>query len=60
MIDVLNEPVNMLLQEIPKSTRPREKLLAMGSHTLTDAELLSVMLGTGLLTTGQSTAVPTS
>ena len=38
----------MLLQEIPKSTRPREKLLAMGSHTLTDAELLSVMLGTGL------------
>jgi len=38
----------MFLQEIPKSTRPREKLLAMGCQTLTDAELLAVMLGTGL------------
>ena len=38
----------MFLQDIPKSTRPREKLLAMGSQTLTDAELLAVMLGTGL------------
>jgi DNA repair protein RadC len=33
---------------LPKNTRPREKLLAMGSQTLTDAELLAVMLGTGL------------
>jgi len=48
MIDLLDRPVNMLLQEIPKTTRPREKLLAMGSQTLTDAELLAVMLGTGL------------
>jgi DNA repair protein RadC len=38
----------MLLENLPKTTRPREKLLAMGSHTLTDAELLAVMLGTGL------------
>jgi DNA repair protein RadC len=38
----------MLLQDLPKTTRPREKLLAMGSQTLTDAELLAVMLGTGL------------
>ena len=48
MIELLDRPVNMLLQEIPKTTRPREKLLAMGSQTLTDAELLAVMLGTGL------------
>ncbi len=48
MIDLLDRPVTMLLQEIPKTTRPREKLLAMGSQTLTDAELLAVMLGTGL------------
>ena len=48
MIDVLNEPVTMLLEDLPKNTRPREKLLAMGGHTLTDTELLSVMLGTGL------------
>jgi DNA repair protein RadC len=38
----------MLLEDLPKTTRPREKLLAMGSQTLTDAELLAVMLGTGL------------
>ena len=38
----------MLLEDLPKNTRPREKLLAMGSQTLTDAELLAVMLGTGL------------
>ena len=48
MNELLDRPVNMLLQEIPKTTRPREKLLAMGSETLTDAELLAVMLGTGL------------
>ena len=38
----------MQLSDIPKTTRPRERLLQMGSHTLTDAELLAVMLGTGL------------
>jgi len=48
MNDLLDRPVTMFLQEIPKSTRPREKLLAMGCQTLTDAELLAVMLGTGL------------
>jgi len=41
-------PLPMLLEDLPKTTRPREKLLAMGSQTLTDAELLAVMLGTGL------------
>ena len=38
----------MQLLDIPKTTRPRERLLQMGSHSLTDAELLAVMLGTGL------------
>ena len=38
----------MQLLDIPKTTRPREKLLKMGSHTLTDAELLAIMLCTGL------------
>jgi hypothetical protein len=31
----------MHLLDIPKQTRPREKLLAMGSQALTDAELLA-------------------
>ncbi len=38
----------MLLQELPKTMRPREKLLSMGSAVLTDVELLAVMLGSGL------------
>ena len=38
----------MQLLDIPKTTRPREKLLKMGSHTLTDTELLAIMLCTGL------------
>jgi DNA repair protein RadC len=44
----LAHQANMLLQELPKTMRPREKLLSMGSAVLTDVELLAVMLGTGL------------
>ena len=38
----------MPLKDLPADARPREKLLAMGSQALTDAELLAVMLGSGL------------
>ena len=38
----------MQLQDLPKAMRPREKLLALGSQALTDVELLSVLLGSGL------------
>lgn len=38
----------MLLQELPSGLRPREKMLAMGPKALTDAELLALVLGTGL------------
>lgn len=38
----------MLLQELPHGLRPREKILAMGPQALTDAELLALVLGTGL------------
>ena len=44
----LAHQATMLLQELPKTMRPREKLLSMGSAVLTDVELLAVMLGTGL------------
>jgi DNA repair protein RadC len=32
----------------PKKERPRERLLQFGSHTLTDAELLGILLGKGM------------
>jgi DNA repair protein RadC len=38
----------MLLKELPASTRPREKMLALGPAALADAELLALLLRTGL------------
>lgn len=36
------------LADLPARERPREKLLAHGAHTLTDAELLAIFLRTGV------------
>ncbi len=38
----------MLLKEIPADARPREKLLALGPAALADAELVALLLRTGL------------
>lgn len=38
----------MPLDHLPKSSRPREKLLALGAGALSDAELLALLLRTGL------------
>lgn len=37
----------MPLDHLPKSSRPREKLLALGAASLSDAELLALLLRTG-------------
>ena len=37
----------MSIQNWPEQQRPREKLLALGSHSLTDSELLALLLRTG-------------
>lgn len=37
----------MTIRDWPEGERPREKLLARGSATLSDAELLAVLLGSG-------------
>lgn len=44
------EPDNifMAISDWPKSERPREKLLAKGAATLSDAELLAIFLRTGV------------
>jgi len=42
------------ITEWPESERPREKLLSRGAHTLSDAELLALLIGSG---TGGVTAV---
>ena len=38
----------MQLQDLPLETRPREKLLARGAGALSDAELLALLLRTGI------------
>jgi DNA repair protein RadC len=38
----------MVLKDIPAEARPREKLLAHGPHALADAELVALLLRTGL------------
>ncbi|MCY7369769.1 MAG: DNA repair protein RadC, partial [Polaromonas sp.] len=38
----------MLLKDLPEASRPREKLLARGPAALSDAELLALLLRTGL------------
>jgi DNA repair protein RadC len=38
----------MSLDHLPKSSRPREKLLSQGAAALSDAELLALLLRTGL------------
>lgn len=37
----------MIIKELPKEERPRERLLKYGSESLSDAELLSIILKTG-------------
>ena len=38
----------MLLKDLPADARPREKLLALGPAALADAELVALLLRTGL------------
>ncbi len=38
----------MLITDLPADQRPRERLQSLGAHSLTDAELLAVVLRTGI------------
>ena len=42
----------MTIKDLPAALRPREKLLAHGAAALGDAELLALLLRTGLPGTG--------
>ncbi len=47
MVEAHNSIIDMKIQDIPKAERPREKLVKNGEHTLTDSELLAILLRTG-------------
>ena len=38
---------SLTIRELPRTDRPRERLLDLGSHALSTAELLAIVLGTG-------------
>jgi DNA repair protein RadC len=38
----------MLITDLPADQRPRERLRSRGAHSLTDAELLAIILRTGI------------
>jgi DNA repair protein RadC len=40
-------PRRLTLKQLPESERPRERLIQEGSESLTDAELLAIVLGSG-------------
>ena len=42
-----NDPAAMHIRDWPEGERPREKLLARGAGSLSDAELLAIFLGSG-------------
>src|SRR5881392_3641735 len=43
---------SLTIRELPRSERPRERLVALGANALSSAELLAVLVGSG--TTGGS------
>ena len=46
--DNFNLLKNMRIKDIPKIERPREKLLKFGPESLSDKELLAILIGHGL------------
>ena len=44
----VSEATTLTIREWPESERPREKLLAHGARALSDAELLALLLGSGI------------
>jgi len=54
MSRVKREGGSYSIKEWPESDRPREKLLQRGSESLTDAELLAIVLRTGDGTSGRT------
>ena len=47
---------SLRITDLPPSERPRERLMAMGAKNLSEAELLAILLGTGL-TKGNLSAI---
>jgi DNA repair protein RadC len=42
-----SSPVSLAIRELPRSERPRERLVALGASALSSAELLALLIGAG-------------
>ncbi len=42
-----NTPEKLSINQWAEDDRPREKLMAIGRHNLTDAELIAILIGSG-------------
>jgi DNA repair protein RadC len=38
---------SLAIKDMPESMRPRERMLAEGEHSLSDTELLAIIIGNG-------------
>jgi DNA repair protein RadC len=47
MITIKKKKKGFRIKDMAYTLRPREKLLAVGAHNVTDAELVAILLGTG-------------
>lgn len=47
-IELSEKSFNMVIKDWPKDERPREKLLKYGEHSLSNTELLAIILGSGI------------
>ena len=43
----MNQPIKQSIKAWPEQERPRERLLAQGAQSLSDAELLAIFLRSG-------------
>ena len=43
-----NQEKTLSIREMPRTERPRERLKDLGAHALSSAELLTILLGSGM------------
>ncbi len=44
---LMSQPISIKISELAEEDRPREKLLLKGKSSLSDAELIAILIGSG-------------
>lgn len=48
MVEIEPEPYRLMIREMPPDERPRERMRIAGSHSLSNSELLAILVNTGI------------